>query len=171
MEFHAGGDFARQAHDGEILHDHAVGTGFGDGGDGAGGFAQFVFEDQGVEGDVAADAAGVEGAHGFGEFFEIEADFGAGGEMFQAEINAVGAGFDGGVELRPVAGGALYFGLACPSGCHRTAVTPTSLPVPCEHVGDYGVEGAAAALGFGVQLSGGGRLFSFRSTLKPADWS
>ena len=112
MELHAGGDFARQADGGQILDDHAVGSGLGDGGDYAGGFFQFMFEQQGVEGDVAADAACVQGAHGLGEFFDAEARFGARGEMFQAEVNAVGAGFDGRVQLRPVAGGAFYFWLA-----------------------------------------------------------
>ena len=70
-----------------------------------------MFEEERVEGDVAADAAGVQGAQGFGELFEIEAGFGAGGEVFETEVDAVGAGFDGGVELGPVAGGAFYFWL------------------------------------------------------------
>jgi hypothetical protein len=40
-----------------------------------------VFEEQCVEGYVAADAAGVQGAQGFGEFIEVEAGFGAGCEV------------------------------------------------------------------------------------------
>ena len=97
--------------DAEVLNDQRVGAGFGDGGDGAGGFGEFVFEDQRVESEIAADAARVQRAHDFGQFFEREADFGARGEMLQAEVDGVGAGFDGGAELRPVTGGAHDFGL------------------------------------------------------------
>jgi hypothetical protein len=64
-----------------------------------------VVEDQGVEGDVALDAAGVERAHHRRQFFQREADFGAGGEVLEAEVDRVGAGFDGRAQLRPVAGG------------------------------------------------------------------
>ena len=39
----------------------------------------------------------------------MEADFGAGGEVCEAKVDGVGAGFDGGVELGPVAGRTHYF--------------------------------------------------------------
>ena len=38
VEFQIGRDLARQLDDAEILHDHGVGAGFGDGGEGARGF-------------------------------------------------------------------------------------------------------------------------------------
>ena len=47
-----------------------------------------------------------------GQFFDMEADFGAGGEVFEAEVDGVGAGFDGGAELRPIAGGTHDFGFS-----------------------------------------------------------
>ena len=67
---------------------------------------------QRVEGDVAAHAARVQGAHGLRQFRQIEAGFRAGGEVLEAEIDRIRARFDGGVQLRPVAGGTLDFGLA-----------------------------------------------------------
>ncbi len=174
MELHVGGDFAGQAHGGEILDDHAVGSGFGDGGDDARGFFELVFEEERVEGYVAADAAGVQGTQGFGEFVEVETGFGAGGEVFQAEVDAVGAGFDGGVELGPVAGGALYFWLAryfwftfhwC---C--TAVTPTSAPMPCETLATIASK-VRLLLSDLAWSSPAAVVVSFKSTWKPADWS
>ena len=73
--------------------------------------AQLVVEDQRVEGDVALDAAPVQRAHDLGQFVQREADLGAGGEVLQPEVDGIGAGFDGGVKLRPVAGRAHDFGL------------------------------------------------------------
>ncbi len=78
---------------------------------------EFVFEDQRVEGDEAAHAAAVQGRHGLRQFLQREAHFGARGEVLEAEIDRVGAGFDGGAQLRPVAGGTHDFGFA--HGRHR----------------------------------------------------
>ena len=105
-----GGDLPRQLGHGHVLHDDAVGAGGGDVGQSAHGFIQFVVEDEGVEGDVAFDAALVERAHHVGQFAEGEADFGAGGEVVEAKVDGVGAGFDGGVQLGPVAGRTHDFG-------------------------------------------------------------
>ena len=71
-------------------------------------------EDQRVESDVSLDAAPVQSAHGFRQLFEREADFGARREMLQAEIDRVGAGFDGRAQLRPIARGTHDFGLDVP---------------------------------------------------------
>lgn len=106
VELEIGGDLAGEAEDAQVLHDEGVDAGFGNGGDGAGGFDEFVFEDEGVEGEVAADAALVQGAHDGGEFGKIEANFGAGGEVLEAEVAGVGASFDGGPQLGPMPGGA-----------------------------------------------------------------
>ncbi|MCU0228040.1 MAG: hypothetical protein MUF01_10415 [Bryobacterales bacterium] len=45
-----------------------------------------MLKDEGVEGNVAADAALVEGAHEFGHFGDVEAHFGAGREVAKASI-------------------------------------------------------------------------------------
>ena len=98
--------------------------------EGARGLVQFVIEDQGVERDVALDAAAVQGAHDFGQLGQVEADLGAGGEVLEPEVHGVGAGFDGGVELRPVTGGTHDFrltegvhpGLLSTSGYHHRRV-------------------------------------------------
>ena len=92
-----------------ILHDERVGAGFGDRGDALRSFCQLVLEDEGVEGEIALHAAAVQGPHDFGQFSSVEADFGAGGEVLQAEVDGVGAGFDGGAQLRPVSGRAHNF--------------------------------------------------------------
>ena len=112
VDLKIGGDLADEGEDGEILDDDGVGSGFGDGGDAPGGFGEFVIEDEGIEGDEAADAAGVEGPEDFGEFGELEADLGAGGEVLEAEVDGIGAGFDGRAELGPMSGGAHDFGFA-----------------------------------------------------------
>ncbi len=75
------------------------------------GLVEFVVEDQRVEGDVALDAAGVQGAHHLRQFRQRKADLGPRREMLEAEVDRVRAGLDGGVQLRPVAGRAHDFGL------------------------------------------------------------
>ena len=111
VDFQVGGDAAGDLGHGHVLDDDGVGPGGGDAGQGAAGFGQLVVEDEGVEGDVAARAALVQGAHDVGQFAEGEADFGAGGEVGETEVDGVGPGFDGGVELGPVPGRAHDFGL------------------------------------------------------------
>lgn len=110
MNVEVGRDLLGELRDAHILHDDRVGVGFGNAGDGAGGFVELGVEDEGVKGDVAFDAAGVQGAHDVGQFVEVEADFGAGGKGAQPKVDGVGSGFDRGVELRPVARGAHDFG-------------------------------------------------------------
>ena len=46
------------------------------------------------------------------QLFRIEAHLGARGEMFEPEVDRVGAGFNGRAQLRPVSGGAHDLGLA-----------------------------------------------------------
>ena len=122
VDLELGRDLLRQFEDAEVLHDDGVGPGFGDSRQRAGGLLQLMLEDQRVEGDVAFDAAAVEGPHDLGQFVEVESDFGAGGEMLQAEVDGVGAGLDGGVELRPVSGRTHDFGFT--TGEHRRGLTP-----------------------------------------------
>ena len=61
VDLQVGRDLPRHAHDADILHDDRVGAGLGDRRQRARGFVQFVVEDQRVEGDVALDAAPVQG--------------------------------------------------------------------------------------------------------------
>jgi len=58
----------------------------------------------------------VEGAHDVGQFAEGEANFGAGGEVVEAKVDGVGAGFDGGVQLGPVPGRTHDFGFVIGHG-------------------------------------------------------
>ncbi len=73
---------------------------------------QLMFEQQRIESDIAANAARVQRAHGLRQFFDAEARLGARREVFQPEVDAIGARFDGRVQLRPVARRTLDFRLA-----------------------------------------------------------
>src|SRR5262249_34693065 len=92
--------------------DHRVGAGFGDFLDRPRGFFELVFEDKSIESDVAAHTAAMQRPHYVGQFGQRKTDFGASGKVLQPEIDSVGAGFDGSVQLRPISGGAHDFGLA-----------------------------------------------------------
>lgn len=106
----SGGDLADQGAGAEVLDDDGVGAGGGDRFDGLDGGLPFAVEDEGIEGDVALDAAAMEQGEGFGQLFESKADLGAGGEVREAEVDTVSTGFDGRLELGPVPGGAHDFG-------------------------------------------------------------
>jgi hypothetical protein len=58
-----------------------------------------VVEDQGVEGEIAFDPTAVQRAQEDGQFVERKADLGAGGKMFETEVDGVGASFDRSVQL------------------------------------------------------------------------
>ena len=70
-----------------------------------------MVEDERVEGDVALHATAVQRTHDLRQFLDGEADLSARGEMFQPEVDGIGAGLDGSIELRPIAGRAHDFGL------------------------------------------------------------
>ena len=99
---------ARQARHPDVLHDEGVHPA-------ARGMpylsldlGQFFVEDQGVEGEIAAAAVGMEAVHGFGQLPGGEAGgAGTGVEAaVQAEIDGVGTGVQRGLELpRPAGGG------------------------------------------------------------------
>jgi hypothetical protein len=101
----------RQGHSRPILDEDGIRAGFGDRRQGSSGGWQLVVEDQGVECDVTLDAPAMQRSQGFRQLGHSESRFGARREMRQAEIHSVGAGFDGCVQLRPVTGGTLDFGL------------------------------------------------------------
>ena len=111
MNFQIGCNLASQFKHTDVLHDDSVYSGFRYGGYRARCFGEFVFEDEGVEGEVAADTTAVQGLHHAGQFVKIKAYLGAGTEVFEAEIAGVRAGLDGGVQLRPVASRTHHFGL------------------------------------------------------------
>ena len=92
-----------------ILHDERVGAGLHDCRAGAAASSDLMFEDQSIECQVAAHAAGMQRLHHFRQFVEVKADFRARRKMLQAEIHRVRARFDGGVELWPVSGRAHDF--------------------------------------------------------------
>jgi hypothetical protein len=123
----AGRDLARKARHADVLHDHRVHARLGDRRERAFGGVEFVVEDQGVEGDEAADAALVQRRHRLGEFLEGEADLGAGAEVVEAEVDRVGAGLDRSPQLRPVAGGAHQFGGAG-AARHRRRIVARGRP-------------------------------------------
>ena len=130
VDLEIGRDLPGKLRDGQVLHDDGVGAGFGDGAQEPGGFGQLMVEDQRVEGDIALDAAAVQRAQRVGQFGQGEADLGAGGEVLEAEVDGVGAGLDGGVQLRPVAGGAHDFGFtAVVCFWHNAYVTMRTKPV------------------------------------------
>ncbi len=87
-----------------VLHDDGVDAGGGNGRQGLGRLFQLMVEDKRVEGDIAAHAAPVQRRHHIGQFGQREADLGAGGEVLEAKVDGVGACFDRGMQLRPVAG-------------------------------------------------------------------
>jgi len=57
------------------------------------------------------DAAAVKSPEHFRELGEGKANLGSGTEMGESEINCVGAGFDGRMELGPMTSGTHYFWL------------------------------------------------------------
>ena len=90
----------------KVLDDDGIDAGGGEGGDVVDGGGQFIGEDQGVEGDVAANVVGVEIGDDLGEL--VEGEIGgamAGVEVAEAEVDRVGAVGDGGAHGVPVAGG------------------------------------------------------------------
>jgi hypothetical protein len=100
----AGGDAPHKLRNAHILHDEGVSARRGDGSDRLHGGFQLVVEDQRVEGDVALHPAAMQRAHHLRQLVERKANLGARREMLEAEVDGVGACFDGGVELWPVAG-------------------------------------------------------------------
>ena len=111
VKFERGSNFPGQPDDPVILDDERIDSGGGKVGDGSGGGVEFVFENERVKSDVAADSALVKRAHHLGKFVEGEADFGAGGKVHEAKVDGVGAGFDGGSQLGPMSRGGHDFGL------------------------------------------------------------
>jgi hypothetical protein len=75
-------------------------------------FPQLVIEHQRVERHEAARAAAVQRSHRLRQFAKREAHLGAGREVPQAEIHRVGAGIEGGFQLRPVSGRTHHFRFA-----------------------------------------------------------
>ena len=121
MHCGARGDPAGQLGDSDILHDHGIDAGGSHRSERAGCLGQFVVEDQGVKGEIAFDPAAVQRAQDGGQFVERKADLGAGGKMFEPEVDGVGTRFDRSVQLRPVPGWAHDFGLEGSfGGGHRT---------------------------------------------------
>ena len=102
-------DLFDQTANSDVLNDYRIDAGVGHCDDCSLGQFEFMIEHQRVESDEPFDAALMEGFHRFGKFFERESDFGAGREMFQAKVDGVGAGFDRGLQLRPVTGRAHEF--------------------------------------------------------------
>ena len=112
-------DLSRQLGDPNVLHDDRIRARLGDRGQASGRFGQLMIEDQGVEGNVALDPALMQGAHHVRQFGQREADLGAGGEVLQAKIDRVRAGFDRGLQLRPIAGWAHNFRFSRVNGAGR----------------------------------------------------
>ncbi|OQB92401.1 MAG: hypothetical protein BWX86_01839 [Verrucomicrobia bacterium ADurb.Bin122] len=101
-----GRERADEAGDADVLHDGGIDSGGDDGAQVALGVGEFVGEDEGVEGDVAAHAALVEERHEPGQVGEREVvGAHAGVEALEAEVDGIGAVFDGGAHALPVAGG------------------------------------------------------------------
>ena len=99
-------DRAQQPHEAEVLHQHGIDAGFGEPHDMLLDRFELGGEDERVERDVAADAALVEKRHDLGQCVEMQIRGpGAGVESaFEAEVDRVGAVFDGGRDTQPVAG-------------------------------------------------------------------
>src|SRR5262249_10924734 len=94
-----------EATNADVLHDGGVHAGGNDGAEVVFGVGQFVLENEGVESDVATNAALMEEFHELREVTHGEV-VGAhpGVEFFKAEVDGVGAVFDGGVGAFPIAG-------------------------------------------------------------------
>jgi hypothetical protein len=92
-----------------VLNDKSVDARLRNAGNGFRGFFHLVFENEGIEREIAPDPARMQRADGFRQFFHREADFGAGREMFQTEIYGIGSGFNRGPQLRPITGRAHDF--------------------------------------------------------------
>ena len=69
-----------------------------------------MFEDQSIEGDVAADTALMQRAHHLRQFAHVKTDFGPGRKMLEPEIAGIRTGFDRRAKLGPVARRAHDFG-------------------------------------------------------------
>ena len=111
MDREVRGQGADEATDPDVLHDGGIDPARDDAAEVVLGVGEFVGEDEGVEGDVALDAAAVEKRHqrgqvGLREVFRAH----AGIEAFEAEVDRVGPVFEGGARALPVAGGSEEFG-------------------------------------------------------------
>ena len=115
----------RQAGHPDVLHDEGVHPAPGGVSYAAFDLGQLLVEHQGVEGEIAAAAVGVDAVHGLGQPIRGEAGgAGTGVEAaVQAEVDGVGAGVQGGLELRRAAGGGEDLGTALSR--HRRSVPAT----------------------------------------------
>ena len=110
MDFQIWRDLFGEPGHAHVLHDDRVDSAVRNRRHGTRRFAQFMIEDEGVEGEVAADAAPVQGRASRRAIRQGESDLGSRREVLQAKVDGVGAGLDGGAKLRPVAGGRHDFG-------------------------------------------------------------
>ena len=111
VEAEAGGDLFDEFGEAEVLDDDGVDAGVFEVAELGFGVGEFGGEDEGVEGDVAFDAVGVEEGHQAGEiFFGEVVGAQAGVEAGHAEVDSVGTVGDSGAGAVPVAGGGEEFG-------------------------------------------------------------
>ncbi len=111
MDGEGGAHLLDEAGDAQVLDDHGIDAGTGDGFEIIGGGKEFIGEDQSVEGDEAFDIVGMEVLHDAGKFRDGEIGGAvAGVEIAEAEVDGVSAVGDGGAHGFPVAGGCKEFG-------------------------------------------------------------
>jgi hypothetical protein len=101
----AGAHPGDEASEAEVLNDDGINAGFDDSADEKDGFGEFIGEDEGVEGDVAANVVAVEIRDGFGKLFEGEISSAvAGVEVAESEVDGISAVGDGGAHRIKIAG-------------------------------------------------------------------